>query len=232
MRTAHLKYITTFEGSADQAWERQSVRGQRSNGEEFPAETTISKIEVGGETIRTIVLRDISERVQADEALLQQRAELAHVLRTATMGELTATLAHELNQPLTAIRSNAEAGKRFMGTNPPDFDEIGEIFDDIIDDDQRAAEVIRHMRALLSKHHPEALSLNINQVVGEVIDLVHSESVIKSVVMNLVPTEDLPPVLGDRVQLQQVLLNLILNGFDAMQDVPVNERRLTRWMYS
>ena len=227
MRTAHLKYITTFEGSADRAGERPSVRGQRSNGEEFPAETAISKIEVGGEPLRTIVLRDISERVQADEALRQQRAELAHVLRTATMGELTATLAHELNQPLTAIRSNAEAGKRIMGANPPGFDEIGEIFDDIIDDDQRASEVIRHMRSLLSKQQLDAESLNINQVVGEVINLVHSDSVIKSVVMNLVPTEDLPPVLGDRVQLQQVLLNLILNGFDAMRDVPVNERRLT-----
>ena len=230
LQSVHRKHIVTFARSTEtikRASERGSVFARRSNGEEFPAEASISKIGIGGQQILTVVLRDISKRIQAEETLQRQRAELAHVLRTATMGELTATLAHELNQPLTAIRSNAEAGKRFMDTNPPDFDEIGEIFDDIIDDDQRAAEVIRHMRALLSKHHPEALSLNINQVVGEAINLVHSESVIKSVVMNLVPTEDLPPILGDRVQLQQVLLNLILNGFDAMQDVPVNERRLT-----
>lgn len=191
--------------------------------------TTVSRDELSNEVAeRTRELREgIIEHNQVVQSLQQQREELTRVLRTATMSELTATLAHELNQPLTAIRSNAEAGKRFMATNPPDFDEIGEIFDDIIDDDQRAAEVIRHMRASLGKHQPEALSLNINQVVGEVINLVHSDSVIKNVVVNLVPNEDLPPVLGDRVQLQQVLLNLILNGFDAMQDVPANERRLT-----
>ena len=230
LRADHRAHIKTFGHSMEpsrQAGERGTVPGRRSNGEEFPAEAAISKIEFGDQQILTVVLRDISKRVQADEALQKQREELAHVLRTATMGELTATLAHELNQPLTAIRSNAEAGKRFMSTNPPNLGEVGEILDDIIDDNQRAAEVIRHMRALLSKHQTETEPLDINEVIGRVINLVHSDSVIKNVVVDQELAENLPSVRGDRIQIEQVCLNLILNGFDSMQEVPVDERRLT-----
>ncbi|MCZ6853126.1 MAG: PAS domain S-box protein [Gammaproteobacteria bacterium] len=226
----HREHVATFERSKEstrRAAERGSVLGRRSNGEEFPAEAAISKTEVDGQQILTVVLRDISKRVQAEEALRQQRGELAHVLRTATMGELTATLAHELNQPLTAIRSNAEAAKRFMSTNPPNLSEIGEILDDIIDDDKRAAEVIRHMRALLSKRQTDSEPLDINEVVDKVINLIHSDSVMKSVVVDLNLAENLPRVLGDRIQIEQVCVNLILNGFDSMQDVPIDERRLT-----
>ena len=225
----HQKHVMAFASSAEPSppmGARLTVQGRRKNGEEFPADAAISKIEVGGRLINTVVVRDVSERQQAEEALRAQRRELAHVLRTATMGELTAALAHEINQPLAAIRSNADAGKRFMSTDRPDLDEIGEIFDDIIDDNRRAAEVIRRMRALLSKHEADTQPLNINVVIGEVIRLVHSDSVIKNVEVDLDLTEGLPLVLGDGVQLQQVCLNLILNGFDAMQDVPVDERRL------
>ncbi|MCH8959974.1 MAG: response regulator [Bacteroidetes bacterium] len=164
------------------------------------------------------------QRQQEENRLL--REELAHVLRIATMGELTAALAHEINQPLTAIRSNAQAAKRFMNTDTPDLDEIGEILDDIIADDRRAAEVIIRLRALLQKQTITTAPLDINAVVGEVTGLLHSDAVIKNVAVELDLAEDLPPVLGDRVQLQQVLLNLMMNGFDAMEGVPTPERIL------
>jgi two-component system sensor kinase FixL len=224
----HREHVTAFGRSMEtrRAMVGRQIRGRRKNGEEFPAEAAISKIEADGQFINTVVLRDVSAREQAEETLRQQRGELAHVLRTATMSELTGALAHEINQPLTAIRSNAEAGKRFMRTDTPDLAEIGEILDDIIDDDRRAADVIRHMRALLSKHEVDRQPIDVNELVSEVIGLVHSDSVIKRVVVDTNLTEDLPLVDGDRIQLQQVFLNLVLNGFDAMQDVPVDERRL------
>jgi two-component system sensor kinase FixL len=231
----HRKHVTAFLGSAQSSRRmaaRLGIQGRRNNGEEFPAEASISKIEAAGQHIFTVVLRDISERKQAEEALRQQRAELARVLRMTMMSELTATLAHELNQPLTAIRSNAEAGKRFMSADVPDLEEIGEILDDIIDDNRRAAEVIRHMRALLSKREADTHPLDINELIGEVITIVHSDSVARNVTVDLDLADGLPLVPGDRVQLQQVCLNLILNGFDALQDIPVDERRIlvsTAW---
>ena len=136
---------------------------------------------------------------RAKEALRQQREELAHVQRAATMGELTAVLAHEINQPLTAIRSNAQAAKRFMDADTPDLDEIGEILDDIIADDRRAAEVIVRLRALLQKQTVATEPLDINAVVSEVTDLLHSDAVIKKVSIELDLAEGLPLVLGDRV---------------------------------
>jgi two-component system sensor kinase FixL len=200
--------------------------GRRKNGEEFSAEAAISKIESGDQIINSVVLRDVSERKQAEEDLRQHRRELAHVLRTATMGELTAALAHEINQPLTAILSNAQAGRRIMNTDTPDLEEIREILDEIINDDQRAAQVIRHMRGLLSGRDTDMQALDINDIARDVIHLVHSDSVIRSVVVDLELGEGLSPVRGDPIQLQQVCLNLILNGFDAMQDVTISERKL------
>ncbi|MCZ6643147.1 MAG: ATP-binding protein, partial [Gammaproteobacteria bacterium] len=177
--------------------------------------------------------QEIIERKKIEEDLRksviernQKRGELAHVLRVATMSELTAALAHEINQPLTAIRMNAQAVKRLMKSDALDFQEFGEIIDDIVDDNRRAAEIIHHMRALLVKHKVDAQLLNIDKIIDEVIGLIHSDAVIKGVEVALDLVEDLPQVSGDGIQLQQVFLNLILNGFDAMQNVPIGERRL------
>ncbi len=170
--------------------------------------------------------QEIADRLQVEEDLRQQRAELAHVQRTATMGELTAALAHEVNQPLAAMRSNADAGKLLMQVNPPDLDEIRLIFDDIIADNQRAAEVIRGMRAMLRKHVVHRQPVDINELIAEVMRLIHTDAVLRNVVVEVDLVDGLLPVLGDRIQLAQVCLNLILNGFDAMQDIPADERRL------
>src|SRR5262245_40908771 len=168
---------------------------------------------------------DITERKQAESELQHNRQQLAHVTRISTMGELAASLAHELNQPLTAILSNAQAAQRFLAANPPDLQEVQEILKDIVQDDSRASEVIQRMRALVKKEVVAFVSLDLAEVIRDVARLVHSDAALLNVDLGL-ELPDLPAVQGDRVQLQQVVLNLLLNAFDAMKDCPVNERRV------
>jgi signal transduction histidine kinase len=154
------------------------------------------------------------------------RNDLAHAGRVATIGELTASLAHELNQPLTAILSNAQAGQRVLETAPVDLGEISEILRDIVADDKRAAEVIRRLRSLLRKGDPQRRALDLNEVLVEVARLVSGDAVVRGVSIRLDLAEELPSVLGDRVQLQQVALNLVLNGMDAMRESNARDRIL------
>jgi signal transduction histidine kinase len=145
------------------------------------------------------------------------RQELTHIGRVSAMGELTASLAHELNQPLTAILNNAQVAQEYLKADVPNLGELREILSDIVADDRRAAEVIYRLRALLKKGALEFVSLNINDVVDDVARLVRSDMVIRNVPMTLALAEELPNVRGDRVQLQQVVLNMVLNGLEAMK---------------
>jgi signal transduction histidine kinase len=154
------------------------------------------------------------------------RNDLAHAGRVATIGELTASLAHELNQPLTAILSNAQAGQRVLETAPVDLEEMGEILKDIVEDDKRAAEVIRRLRGLLTKRDPQMRMVDLNEALNEVARLVSGDAVARGVSIRLELADGLPPVLGDRVQLQQVTLNLVLNGMDAMRESGTRDRVL------
>ena len=169
---------------------------------------------------------DITQRKQAESDLQHNRQELAHLTRISTMGELAASLAHELNQPLTAILSNAQAAQRFMTANPADLEEVREILKDIVQDDSRASEVIQRMRALVKKEDVAFVPLDLGEVIRDVARLVHSDAALLNVHIALELNFGLPSVRGDRVQLQQVVLNLMLNAFDAMKDCPVNERRV------
>ena len=173
------------------------------------------------------VARDITEAKRAEGELLRQRMELAHIARVSTMGELAASLAHELNQPLGAILANAEAAELFLGQDPPAMDEVRPILTAIRKDDERAAEVIRRMRALLRKRELERQPLEINSLVEDVLQLVSGDAALRgvSVTTNLTPA--LPKVSGDRVHLQQVLLNLILNGMDAMANHQRENRQIS-----
>ncbi len=164
-------------------------------------------------------VQDISERKQREEDSRKLQEELMHVSRVATMGEFTAALAHELNQPLMAIMSNAQAAQRFLAKKKPDLNEIGEILSDIIKDDKRASGVITKLRALLKKSEFEFMTLNINDVIQEVISLVHSDIVIKNISLSTELNDNIPLVRGDRIQLEQVILNLILNSCEAMKDL-------------
>jgi len=173
------------------------------------------------------VLMDITERKHLALAIEEEHKELAHLGRVAMVGELSTALAHELNQPLTAILSNAQAAKRLLAVDPSDLDQIREILDDIVRDDARAAEVIRQLRLLIQKADALFVPLRVPDLAAEALSIVRSEMLTRgvSVTTNFGPS--LPNVTGDRVQLLQVLLNLILNACDAMHDAPLGERRLT-----
>jgi signal transduction histidine kinase len=165
-------------------------------------------------------------RRNAELAARQQLAELAHAARLATAGQLTAAIAHEINQPLSAILSNAEAAELMLATEPPPIDEVRHILADIRSDDLRASEVIRHLRSLLGKHTPEMERLDFNALVADVLSLLKVEASRRGVALET-DFGELPQVYGDRVQLRQALLNLILNAMDAMADIPPAQRRIT-----
>jgi PAS domain S-box-containing protein len=169
---------------------------------------------------------DITQHRQAELDLREQRAELAHVARISTMGELAASLAHELNQPLTAILSNAQAALRFLSARPADIGEVREILQDIVKDNSRAGEVIRRMRALVKKQDVEFTRLDVASLVREVAVLVHTDAILLNVQLAFETTEDVPRVQGDKIQLQQVVLNLLLNAFDAVKECPPAERQV------
>jgi signal transduction histidine kinase len=152
----------------------------------------------------------------AEREARRLRQELTHIGRVSAMGELTASLAHELNQPLTAILNNAQVAQEYLESDPSNFGELREILKDIVADDRRAADVIQRLRALLKKGALEYVPLDMNDVVDEVARLVRSDMVIRNVPMTLELTAGLPRVRGDRVQLQQVVLNMVLNGVEAM----------------
>jgi two-component system sensor kinase FixL len=145
----------------------------------------------------------------------QQRDQLAHLARVASLGELSASLAHELNQPLTAILSNAQAGLRMLQQGGND-EEVRAALQDIVEDDRRASEVIRRLRGMLIKEQAELRELDVNELVREVLRLYRSDLLNRRITLELALAPGLPPVRGDRVQLQQVLLNLLINAADAM----------------
>jgi PAS domain S-box-containing protein len=161
---------------------------------------------------------DVTGRKQAELEIGQQRNELAHLSRVSTMGVLTSSLAHELNQPLSAILSNAQAGSRFLAAATPDLAEIRGALEDIAQDAKRAGEVIRQMRALVRKDDPHLEPLDLNRVIPDVVRLLHSDMLVRKVRIALELDPELRPVNGDNAQLQQVMLNLVLNAFDAMKD--------------
>ena len=173
------------------------------------------------------LLAQRGQRRRAEVEILNQRTELAHVTRVSTMGQLASALAHELNQPLGAILRNAEAAEIFLQKEKPDLEEVRAILADIRKDDQRAGNVIDRMRSLLKRRSLELKPLHLGEVLAETISLARSDARARKVGLTLQSPSELPTVRGDRVHLQQVLLNLILNGMDAMADVTNTGRLLT-----
>jgi signal transduction histidine kinase len=169
---------------------------------------------------------DITERMRAELDAQRSRQELSHFTRVSTMGELTASLAHELNQPLAGILANAQAARRFLDATPPDLGEVRDILGDIVEDDKRAADVIQRLREMLRKGESRQGPLAVNTLISEVVKLVSSEAVIRNVAVVLALDPDVPIILGDRVQLQQVVLNLLLNGLEAMGQDAGSERSI------
>jgi C4-dicarboxylate-specific signal transduction histidine kinase len=172
------------------------------------------------------MVEDITERKRAEEALRQTQAALAHLSRVMTMGELTASIAHEVNQPLAGVITNGNACLRWLAREVPDLEEARAAVERIIRDGNRASEVIRRIRALAKKTDPQTAWLDINDVIHEVCTLLQSEVRKHRVLLRMALSTALPPLLGDRVQLQQVVLNLIINGIEAMSSVADRPREL------
>ncbi|MCU1221811.1 MAG: sensor histidine kinase protein, partial [Candidatus Angelobacter sp.] len=170
---------------------------------------------------------DVEELRQTEEALRTAQAELAHVTRVVGIGELTASIAHEISQPLTVIVSNANACQRFLQADHVNLDEIRAAVTDIVMAGERTAEVIAQIRNLLKKRTPEKVPLSVNQLVHEAIALVPHVLEKHRILIRTDLTPGLPQVLGDRIQLEQVILNLIMNGVEAMMPVDSRPRALT-----
>jgi len=176
---------------------------------------------------------DMTDRKRAEERLraseqrfLDAQMELAHVTRITTLGELAASIAHEVNQPLAGVVSNAEAGLRWLRRGTPDPEAACRSLEWIIDDSNRASEVIRRVRALANKTSLEKVPLDVNDIVRETIPLVRRELISHQVLLRMELAPALPTILGDRVQLQQVIINLVMNGTEAMQSVTDRPREL------
>jgi PAS domain S-box-containing protein len=171
-------------------------------------------------------VRDVTAAKQAEEELNQARADLAHVTRVTTLGELTASIAHEVKQPAAAVVTNAHAGLRWLAAQPPDLEEVRQALGRIIDGGNRASEVIDRIRALVNKAPPRKDRLHINEIILEVIDLTRSEVHRNRVVLQTELLSDLPSISGDRIQLQQVILNLIINATEAMSEASEGPREV------
>ena len=173
------------------------------------------------------IVRDITDRKRAELDAAAQRQELAHLNRVLMLAEQSGALAHELSQPLAAILTNAQAARRLLDQSPLDVDELRAALDDVIKNDKRAGTVIHRLRELLKKSSIVLQPVDLNEVTREVLDLTHSDLLLRRMPITTSLSPEIPPVLGDRVQLQQVILNLIVNACDAMSTVEPAERELT-----
>jgi len=196
--------------SAAQNRTTESIRRARDD-----LKATVQELERINEELQ----KESRERKQAEEALRQTRADLAHVNRVTTMGELTASLAHEVNQPIAAAVTNAKTCLRWLNRDHPDLEEARDAAMRIVNDGTRAAEIFSRTRSLFKKGATQRELVDVNEVIREMVVLLHSEAARYSISFRTDLAADLPQLMGDRVQLQQVLLNLMVNSFDAMKDI-------------
>jgi PAS domain S-box-containing protein len=173
-----------------------------------------------------LIARDLTDYMRASEALREVQTELAHVNRVTTMGQLAASIAHEVSQPIAATVINADAAMRWLGRQPPELEEVRQAIDQVIKDGHRAGEVIGRIRALVKKVPPRHDPLDINEAILDVIGLTRSELLRKGASLQTGLAKGLPRIRGDRIQLQQVILNLIMNAVEAMSDAGEGPREL------
>jgi PAS domain S-box-containing protein len=174
----------------------------------------------------TGVVFDITDRKEAELAAQRSREDMSHLSRVAAMGEMAASIAHELNQPLSGIISNASAGRRFIDRGNPDLRELRDLLTDIVADGSRAGEVIRSIQGMVKKGSRASLPVNLNDIVMNVVHMVRPNAIHHSCEVGTFLDPGLATIEGDPIQLQQVLLNLIINAFDAMRDVPPSQRKV------
>jgi PAS domain S-box-containing protein len=215
------RYLAT--GQRHINWQGTELIGLRKNGQEFPVEVAFGELTMNGHRVFTGFIRDITERKQAEEErerLRQVQADLAHVTRVSTVGELTASLAHEIKQPIGAAVTNAEACFRLLDRDQPDLPEAREAALEMTRDARRAADIIERVKSLYQKGSSQLETVDLNQLIEEMATMMGAEANRHSVRMSMDLANGLPEVTADRVQLQQALMNLMLNGIEAMRDTP------------
>jgi PAS domain S-box-containing protein len=205
------------------SWE---LRKLRKDGKVLWVRETARAMLIKNRPVALVVSEDVTERKHAADALREAQMELAHANRVATMGQLTASIAHEVSQPVAAARNNASAGLNFLDLSPPDLEEVRQALRCVVNDTNRASDILGRIREHIKKAPPRKESFDLNEAIREVIALVRSEMVKSGVLVEQRLTEGLSPVRADRVQLQQVMLNLILNAVDAMNSVYDGPREL------
>jgi PAS domain S-box-containing protein len=198
---------------------------RRKDGTEFPVEIGLSPIQSPEGVLVLSVIVDISARKRAEAEARQHREELTHLSRVAIMGEMAGSLAHELNQPLTGIVNNASAGRRFIAKGRADLPKLDDLLEAVVADGHRAGEIIRGIRGMVRKTEEIRSPVNLNDVIASVLRFVGSDALERHCALVTEPDPKLPLVEADQVQLQQVLLNLVVNAFEAMRETPVAERR-------
>ncbi len=218
------RYLAT--GESRLLGTRVEMSAVRADGVEFPVELTIARTQSDGPPSFTGYLRDISERKRSEEALHKIRSELSHMARVTSLGALTASIAHEVNQPLAGIVTNANTCLKMLASDPPNVAGAQETARRTVRDGNRAADVIKRLRALFTKADTTSEAVDLNEAAREVValsgsDLQHSRTVVRTEL-----ADDLPLVAGDRVQLQQVIMNLLLNAADAMSEIEDRPRRV------
>ena len=228
-RSVHKNHMARFAnedaGGRDMN-RRADIVGLKKDGSRFPAKATISFVREKKGSIFSVYLRDVSDLRRMEQESLKARDELAHMGRIGMLGEISSSLAHELNQPLAAILTNAQVLSRLLDAVPEGDDEQKEIVGDIASDAKRAGAVIERLRALMRPSTTSFECTEVNPILAEVQALLRSESLFRQETWKLNLAPDLPAVFGDRIQLQQVMLNLVSNASEAMLDIAPEKRAL------
>jgi C4-dicarboxylate-specific signal transduction histidine kinase len=201
--------------------------GRRKDGSTFPMNLSVGEAKQEGESIFVGIIHDLSASRRTEGELQQAQTELARVARVTTLGELTAAIAHEVNQPLTGLVSSGNACLRWLASEPPNLEAARNSVERMVSAGNRASEVIARIRALVAKSLPQRELLNINEAITEVVALIEREVQRNHVSLQLDLADNVPPILGDRIQLQQVVLNLVLNAIEAMSEVDDRRRELS-----
>jgi len=199
---------------------------RRKDGSEFPVEIGLNPIQTPDGILVLAAVLDISARKLAEAEAVKHREELGHLSRVAVTGELAASIAHELNQPLSAIISNASAGQRFIEGGQVDLSELRDLLADIVADGRRAGDVIRGVQSMVKKGAPMRQRVNLNHLIMDVVHMVGPDATLHSCEVETLLEPNLPPIEANPIQLQQVLINLVINAFDAMRNTPLSRRRV------
>jgi two-component system sensor kinase FixL len=218
-RSEHSRYVARYveTGQAKIIGKGREVEARRANGEVFPASLAVGEA-VHGDRRRFVgIVRDLSQQQAAEQSARALELRLAHVGRFNLMGEMAAGIAHEINQPLSAIATYAQAGKRVLQRTEPDIAMLGEICGKIDDQARRAGQVIDNLRKFIRKQDIDTQLLDVNRVVDDVLNLIEVDAHSEGIPVHVRTSEGLPKVRADAVQLQQVLLNLTRNSVDAMR---------------